>query len=192
MMDEFKKYLNSISDISENTWEALRIQFIELELEKGEYFVFEGDIAGDFAFLREGVIRAFYTNQEGIEYTKHFFRPPSIVGSYSSLITNEPSIYSQQALTHCKLLKANYKSILGLYDEFTDLERLARKFAEKYFVENEKKEIEIVLLNADKRYLNFQREYAGLDQLIPQYYIASFLGITPIQLSRIRRKFRQM
>ncbi|MOA17990.1 hypothetical protein D3C78_1382750 [compost metagenome] len=60
--------------------------------------------------------------------------------------------------------------------------------AENYFVDKEEKEIEIVLLDADKRYELFQQKFPDLEQLIPQYHIASYLGITPTQLSRIRRK----
>lgn len=69
-----------------------------------------------------------------------------------------------------------------------DIERLARKLAELFFVQKEQREIDIVLLDADKRYLLFQKEFPGLENMIPQYHIASYLGITPTQLSRIRKK----
>ncbi|MGE4347904.1 MAG: Crp/Fnr family transcriptional regulator, partial [Flavobacteriaceae bacterium] len=63
-----------------------------------------------------------------------------------------------------------------------------RKLAEQFFVHKEQREVNIVMLDADKRYLIFQQEFPFLEQLIPQYHIASYLGITPTQLSRIRRK----
>jgi CRP-like cAMP-binding protein len=75
-----------------------------------------------------------------------------------------------------------------LYDKFPDLERVGRRLAEFYFVDKEQREIEIVLLDAEKRYQIFLQQYPGLSQLIPQYHIASYLGVTPTQLSRIRRK----
>ena len=69
------------------------------------------------------------------------------------------------------------------------MEKVARRLAELYFVNKEQREIEIVLWNADERYIIFQRDYPQLEQIIPQYQIAFYLGITPTQLSRIRRKF---
>ncbi len=74
------------------------------------------------------------------------------------------------------------------YAQFHDLERLARKIAEYYFLEKERKELEMALQDATQRYFNFREQFPTLEQLIPQYHIASYLGISATQLSRIRRK----
>ncbi|MDJ1481915.1 Crp/Fnr family transcriptional regulator [Cytophagaceae bacterium YF14B1] len=187
-MESLKAYLNAISPLQEHTWQAIQPHFSYSALPKGAYYIQEGQIAKEFALLQKGVVRAFHRNRDGSEYNKRFFTCPSMIGSYASLITGTPSLFTQQALTDCQILKADYATISSLYLIYPDLERLARKFAENYFVENEKKEVEIVVLNADERYLQFQKDYPGLEQQISQYHIASFLGITPTQLSRIRRK----
>jgi CRP-like cAMP-binding protein len=184
-------YLNAISPIKENAWQSLRSLFSVKSLLKGEYFITEGETAKQIGFLTSGMIRAFYRNSEGIEYNKHFFIPNTIIGGYSSLITSAPNKINQQALADCTMLVANYAQITRLYDSFPDCERLGRRLAELYFVAKEQREINIVLLDADKRYLIFKQEYPQLEQLIPQYHIASYLGITPTQLSRIRRKFNE-
>jgi hypothetical protein len=75
-----------------------------------------------------------------------------------------------------------------LYDKYPKIERLARILAEYFFVRKEKREIELVTLEAKERYAIFQKEHPKLEQRIPQYHIASYLGITPTQLSRIRSK----
>ncbi len=165
--------------------------FSERVLLKGDYFINEGEIAKQIGFLKSGIVRAFYVNKEGVEYNKHFFMPHTIIGGYSSLVTATANKIVQQALIDCELLVANYADIIALYDAYPDFERVGRRLAEFYFVEKEKREIEIVLMDADERYLIFQREYPQLEQLIPQYHIASYLGITPTQLSRIRRKFSE-
>ena len=126
---------------------------------------------------------------EGTEYNKHFFVSNNFTGGYSSLVTQKTNQINQQALTDCKLYVAPYSQIIALFDAHQDLERFARKLAELYFVHKEKREVDIVLMDASKRYLQFQQEYPALEQIIPQYHIASYLGITPTQLSRIRRKF---
>ena len=91
-------------------------------------------------------------------------------------------------MTNCKLREANSSKLIALYDKHQDLERMARILSERYFVQKEQREVEIVLLNASERYLIFKKEFSDLEQIIPQYHIASYLGITPTQLSRVRQK----
>lgn len=187
-MKDLYNFLYTISPIQENTWNEVKKLFTEYSLKKGEYFLQEGEVAKNFGFLKQGVVRAFYRNNEGVEYNKHFFTKNNMIGGYSSLVTQLPNSINQQALTDCDLLIGNYKKLIDLLDKHQDLERLLRKIAEHYFVDKEKREVEIVLLEAKKRYAIFQREHPQLEQLIPQYHIASYLGITPTQLSRIRAK----
>lgn len=190
-MTQLHKYLNSISPIKEETWNKVKELFTETALKKGEYFIEEGKVARQIGFLTSGVIRAFYRSHEGTEYNKTFFIGPCLTGGYSSLITGNVNLINQQALTDCKLWVADYTLFRNLYDAHPDLERVARKMAEYFFVSKEKREIEIVLLDAGKRYLIFKEEYPELEQLIPQYHIASYLGITPTQLSRIRGEYQK-
>ncbi len=187
-MIELYNYINFISNIKRETWEKFSELFEETSLKKGEYFIKEGELASQIGFLKEGVIRAFYRDNRGAEYNKHFFTNNNFAAGYSSLITGAPNLINQQALTDCKLFTARYKDIELLYETYQDLERFGRKLAEQFFVHKEQREVNIVMLDADKRYLIFQQEFPFLEQLIPQYHIASYLGITPTQLSRIRRK----
>ncbi len=187
-MTELYKYINGISPIQDQTWNKVKAIFTETTLSKGDYFITEGETAKKIGFLTSGIIRAFYRNNEGVEYNKHFFVPNNFAGGYSSLVSGSLNKINQQALSDCKLFVANYAQITKLYDDYPDFERVGRRLAEQYFVDKEQREVEIVLLDADERYLIFRNNYPQLEQLIPQYHIASYLGITPTQLSRIRRK----
>ncbi len=187
-MEKFKAYLHNISHLEEATFEELQKCFKLIELKKNDFFVREGEYAQQIGFLKEGIMRAFFLNQEGKEYSKQFFVAPSIVGAYSSLLSKQPNRIAQQALTDCQVLVADFVKIETLYDQYHDLERLGRKIAEYYFLEKEQKEIEMALLDADKRYLLTRERFPMIESIIPQYYIASYLGISPTQLSRIRRK----
>ena len=111
-----------------------------------------------------------------------------MIGAYSSLLTKQKNKIAQKALTQCKVWKASYNEVEQLYSKHHDFERLGRKIAEFYFLEKEKKEIEMALLDAEKRYLILREEFPGLELKIPQYHIASYLGISPTQLSRVRNK----
>ncbi|CAL2060532.1 Crp/Fnr family transcriptional regulator [Tenacibaculum sp. 190524A05c] len=187
-MKELFTYINNISPISEDTFQELAQLFKPIQLKKNEFFVRDGEYAQHIGFLKKGIVRAFFLNQEGKEYTKQFFMDSSIIGAYTSLLTKKPNKIAQQALTDCEILIANFNEIEERYSKFYDLERLGRKIAEYYFLEKEQKELEMALLDADKRYLILREKFPTIETIIPQYHIASYLGISPTQLSRIRRK----
>ncbi|GAB2565283.1 Crp/Fnr family transcriptional regulator [Spirosoma areae] len=187
MDHSFYLFLNAISPVSLATWEAIAPLFVKRTLTKHAYFAEAGTVAETFAFMPEGLVRVFYRTADGQEYNKHFFTAPVTIGAYSSLVTGQPNQIYQQALTDCTIWVANYAQFCACYDRFPDLERVARVLAEQYFAMKEQREVEMVLLNASQRYELFQQRHRPIEQLIPQYHIASYLGVTPTQLSRIRR-----
>ena len=189
-MENLKQYFNYISPLSKETWQAIQPLFKSRKLKANEFFAKEYEYSKEIAFLEGGCVRAFFTNEEGKEYNKQFFVAPSIIGAYSSLLTGQANLIPQQALTDCTIWSANYNEIQRQYPHFHDLERLARKIAEFYFLEKEAKELEMALQDATERYLKFREQFPTLEQLIPQYHIASYLSISPTQLSRIRKKLR--
>ena len=144
--------------------------------------------AREIAFLESGLVRAYYLNGEGKEYNKTFFSAPGIIGSYASLISKQKNKVAQQALTDCKIWRTSFHHIEAHSKDNIELERLRRIIAEKYFLSNEQKELEMAMLDADKRYLILRETYPGIEQEVPQYHIAAYLGISPTQLSRIRKK----
>lgn len=186
-MQSFKTFINNITVVSSRSWEKVQQLFYEKALKKNEYFARAGEYAKEIAFLEEGIIRAYFSNDAGVEYNKHFFIGPCFTGAYASLITGKPNQIDQQALTDCRIWVADYSAFKKLFDQHPDIERAARMLAELFFVQKEQREIDIVLLTADKRYQIFRDTFPGLEEQIPQYHIASYLGITPTQLSRIRR-----
>ncbi len=187
-MTLLKQYFNSISLLSEETWKEVSILFKKKTLSINEYFVEERRYAKEIAFLEKGIVRAFFTNSEAKEYNKQFFVGPSLIGAYTSLLTKEKNLIPQQALTECVIWVAEYSKLEKFFTKYHDFERLGRKVAEFYFLEKEKKELEMALMDATERYLLFKEQFPTLEQLIPQYHIASYLSISPTQLSRLRNK----
>jgi len=188
VMIDLETFFNTLTPVSSENWKKFFGLFTSKILKKGDCFISDGQLAKEIGFLESGIIRAYYRNSAGIEYNKHFFINPCFIGGYASLITGKRNQIIQEALTDCTILVANYSHIQALYHTCPDIERGARMLAEQFFVQKEQREIEIVLLDADKRYQIFQKEFPLLEQQIPQYQIASYLGITPTQLSRIRKK----
>lgn len=187
-MDRLKAYLNSVYRINDETWEAIKGLFSSKKLPKGEHFIKIGAYAKKIAFLQEGYLRGYYRHANGTEYNKHFFKAPSFIGGYTSLVTQDPTQIAQQALTDCIILEANYEKIIELSSQYTDLVWLSKGLAEQFLVQKEHREIQLVLLEAGERYTIFKKEFPELEQLIPQYQIAAYLGVSATQLSRIRKK----
>ncbi len=181
-----KETLKNITSFDAETLERFVRLFSEISFSKGEIFAKKGEYSKKIAFVKSGVLRAYYSNQKGEQYNKTFFTENSFLGAYSSLVTGEKNLIDIDCLTPCTLMVAEYKKITALYEEFPQVERLARILAEQFFVSKEKREIELVTLEAKERYAIFQEEHPNLEQLIPQYHIASYLGVSPTQLSRIR------
>ncbi|WP_341227302.1 Crp/Fnr family transcriptional regulator [uncultured Arcticibacterium sp.] len=188
VLEPLFQFVNNISPISRETKKMLESIFKQKHLKKGEVFIDAGVYAREMGFLKSGILRAFYRTDDGKEYNKHFFIEPCFIGGYASFISGQPNQIIQEALTDCEVWVADYAKLTSLYDSHPDLERMSRKLAEHFFVQKEKREVEIVLLDADKRYAIFQKQFPDLEQQIPQYHIASYLGITPTQLSRIRKQ----
>jgi CRP-like cAMP-binding protein len=99
-----------------------------------------------------------------------------------------PARFSIQALEESHLLVCNLQPVVELFDQHRCWERLGRKLAEQLYIKKETREAEFLLDDAETRYNNFQRAYPGLEHRLAQYHVASYLGITPVALSRIRRR----
>lgn len=190
-MKQLLDYIMEIAPVQPSVLAELLVGAQSRVLAKGAYFIREGERAHEIGFLSKGIMRAFFIDPEGKAYTKQFFVGPSIIGAYTALIQGGPAKIGQQALTECEVLAIRYERVEALYAQYHELERLGRKIAERYFMEKEEKELEMALLDAEQRYLLMRDRFPGLEAQVPQYHVASYLGISPTQLSRIRRKLKQ-
>ena len=183
------KTLQRFSPLSKAAQEDLLALFSYKEVNKGAFFVQEGNYTSELGFVIDGVLRAYYVDQKGTEYNKTFFTKNAFAISLASVLQRIPSYLNFDALVDTALWVADYYQLTQLFAKHRDIETVVRKVIEyKWVVEKELRELRLVLNNAEERYRFFQEEYPGLENLIPQYHIASHLGITPIQLSRIRAK----
>lgn len=159
-------------------------------LEQGDFFVCAGDMPKTIGFVISGILRLYYVDRDGNEYTKSFCAENSFVAAYSALLLQQPSRLFIQALEDTKLLIADYSAYRVLSENHVCWQALNCKIAEILFIKKEKRESALLLDNAKIRYLSFQEEYPGLETRIRQHHIASYLGITPVTLSRIRAQLK--
>jgi len=178
-------HLNSISPLSEDSWADLELLFEPLELNRNDYFIREGSKANYCYILMEGVVRVFYNN-EGNEYNKTFFITGTFPTPLTALLSQSPSALSFQALLPTSLIRFSFKKFRELFSKHRCLEKFFLAVMEQEWIKKERHDIQMVTNDATTNYLIFRKDYPGLENQIPQYHIASYLGITPIQLSRIR------
>tara|TARA_R110002167_G_scaffold25714_15_gene89025 strand:+ start:415 stop:1002 length:588 start_codon:yes stop_codon:yes gene_type:complete len=179
------RYLNKISPISEEAW-ADFFQIIEpVVLHKNEYLIREGSRAFRCFLLTDGVIRTFY-NKNGNECNTSFFVPGMFPVPHTALLTNGPSRFTFQAVLSSRLIQFPYNDFLKLCERHQSLEVLKQRIFEQRLVEKEQHESAMDSNNATENYLIFQKTYPGLENLIPKFHIASYLGITPVLLKRIQ------
>lgn len=179
------EFLQRIYPITPEAWNDLAPCFEPLQLKRHEYLIREGEIARYCYLLQEGVVRVFY-NKEGNEYNKTFFVPGTFPTPLTALLSNAPCAISFQALVDCRLVRFSYQAFTDLFVQHRCLESLFRKILEQIWIKKERHDIRMVTNDATTNYHIFQQEFPELENQIPQYHIASYLGITPIQLSRIR------
>jgi len=159
-----------------------------MEIKKGHHFVSAGDIPRNFAFVMRGLFRYFYMDEKGNEFTKGFFQENSVISSYSALIENRESFFTIEALENSLVLIVDYLEWKDLLKNDPTWHQFLIRMLEKGYCTKEAREREFLLFDAEARYKSFLKRYPGLDSRIKQHLIASYIGITPVALSRIRKK----
>lgn len=159
-------------------------------LNRGEFFVRAGDVPQTIGFVISGILRLYYADADGNELTKSFCAENSFLAAYSALLMRQPSRLFIQALEDAKLLIADYSAYRSLSESQMSLQQLNCKIAEFFFIKKERRESALLLDDAKTRYLSFLEEYPGLEARLKQHHIASYLGMTPVTLSRIRAQLK--
>ncbi|WP_114097082.1 Crp/Fnr family transcriptional regulator [Thalassospira profundimaris] len=158
---------------------------------KGTRIIQQGDICRDVIFLRKGLAQMSYVTFEGKEWIKSFFAENSVMGSRRCQIMNAPSHFAITCLEDCDITAFPYDGIRKAAAASPELMAQFFDFNEQVSLRKEKREYEFLCLSAQDRYLGFLEDYAAIVPRLTQAQIASFIGITPIALSRIRKRLTQ-
>lgn len=191
MVDQLIRLLQKITPIPAREREKAAAIFRPLEVPKGGFFMRAGEVPNNLGFVISGLLRLFYIDREGNDFTKSFCAESGFVAAYSALLLKEPSRLFIEALEDSTILVAEYEAFQRLTAGHPCWQAVNRYMAETLFIKKERRESELLLDDATTRYLNFQKEFPGLEPRIKKYHIASYLGITPVTLSRIRTQLKQ-
>lgn len=190
-MNGLIKYLKDNVSITEVIREKLNNIPVEKEIAKGENILSENSLKKQHIFVLDGCLRSFYRMENGKEVTLQFAIKNWWIGDYITLYSTKKSILSIEAITKSKILLIDKAAIEQLYVEHPEFETFQRKNFERRIATLQKRILNLLSLNAVEKYDKFINEYAEFAQIIPNYQIASYLGITAESLSRVRGKKNQ-
>ena len=186
-MIKIEAFIRRIIQPNAEEWEAFT-QIIKIKkLKKKDLLLEEGQVCNFIAFINSGILRE-YSFQNDKETTVDFVSENQFTSDYQSFIMEVPSMQYLEALTDVELLILKKSDINALYDQYKIWERFGRLIIEHVFCSAEAKRKKIISTSHEEQYRNFTATYPKIVQQVPQYYIASYLDLTPEHLSRLRRK----
>lgn len=186
-MEEVRKSLESIVKLNDSDWNIFSSKLKMREFKKDTSLLKSGERERYLSFIIEGSARTYIPKMEN-DITVGFTFEKEFVCAYTSFLTREPSIYQIDALSNMVLWSLTYKDLQDIYKQTQNGNIIGRITAENLFLIKSKREESLLTQSAEERYLNLFKERPNLIKEIPLKYIASYIGITPQALSRIRRK----
>lgn len=186
-MEAIKTYFNHVSPLTEEEWRAIEVCFEKSSFNKGELILQEGERCEFIGFLRDGVTR-FYHLKDGDEKVTAFWFAGDFLSNYRSFVSGLPSTHIIEAITPGFFWKLPKKHLERLYDEYPAIDRLGRKMAEQLYLMVSTRLDQFLQQTPEGRYSELQAKNSRLLHEIPQYMIASYLGVSAETLSRIRKR----
>lgn len=186
-MQTVENYLKKFPHYSPQALEEI-LPFLQIkEIKAKNYFLEQGKFAKHIAFIEKGLLRLYYL-RDGKEITTQFLDEENIACSYRSMITNQISEISIQAIETTKLIVLPFHSLQKLYEKNLFWQQVGRLAAESEFIVTEKHNRFLNDLNATERYLEILTNNSKLLQRVPLNYLATYIQVEPETLSRIRKK----
>ena len=186
-MKKIKEFLNSIVQIDEEEWTIIAQKLELCTYPKKTVILNLGQVENYLYFIEEGLIR-YYIPKDENDLTFGFSFENELASGYDSFVNRQPCVYEIQTLTETKIWRLNTSSLSEIYQATKVGNKLGRLITEMLFVKEIKRELSLLNETAEDRYLNLFTERPQLIKEIPLKYIASYIGVTPQALSRIRAR----
>ena len=186
-IQQVRKQFEQFVTIPDKDWEASTSKLVRREFPKKTIILKEGQVENYISFIEEGIIR-FFIPKDGNELTFSFIFSDEMLCAYDSFLTRTPSTYCAETITHTILWSFTYADLQKLYKEVPLTNIIGRIASEEIYLKKAKREISLLNDSAEERYLKLFSDKRNLLHFIPLQFIASFIGITPQALSRIRKR----
>ncbi len=188
MYTSLRVQIEKFVHLTDSDWELLLPHLKLRKLRKHELFCQAGTVANEVGIVTKGMMRHYYL-KDGEEKTTYFYFENHLVASYISCITRQPSQLEIQALSDCELIVFPYEILEELYEKSMAWQKFGRVLAEYLAIGLEERMVGLLILSPEERYLELIRgNKTKIIERIPQHYVANYLGLTPVSLSRIRNR----
>jgi len=191
MKEQLIDGIKSFIRLESHETDLLKELFKERFIKKGDFFLGEGQVCKYAGFIVKGLMR-YYINHDGEDRTYDFAHENNFVCNYESFIPQTPSTKIIQALEDCEILQISYEDLQILYKSIEEGERLGRLVIEQVFIQTLQALTSFYTDAPEYRYEKFIQKHPDLQQRISQYHIASYVGVKPQSLSRIRKRISSL
>ena len=179
------KQMIQISDQELNSFRNLTSQ---KTFKRQEIISLPGRIPNEIYFIYKGLIRVLITDNDGNEHTIHFALENQFIADYSKFIQQKPAVYTLQSLENTQVIVIPRKAIEWGYEHLNEGQKLGRLIAESYFIYQDSRIENIYSKSPKQRFDCIEEVFPNIQNRVPQHMIASYLGITPVHLSRLKRE----
>ena len=185
--EQLIRYIQDKIKISPEQEELVKSRFHLQKMKRKEYFLQEGQECFSQGFIVEGTFRVFFTDQKGSEHVLYFGFKDWWVGDIASFHSHEPSKMNIQAMEDSYILSFTQTDLEFLFENIPAFERMFRIMTQRTLAVLQKRFLLTISANAEERYKELIQRHPGIEQLVPQHQIASYLGILPESLSRMKK-----
>jgi CRP-like cAMP-binding protein len=186
-LEAVRNIINKIQPVSDKEWDYFKGKFSEKYVSKKTIIQPKGKVENSLYFIKKGILRAWIEKYD-MELTFDFAFENSFYSAYSSFLTQTPCEYNVESITDMIIWEITYSDLQDIYRETIIGQIIGRMAAEDLFITKCKKEFSLLFKSAEQRYKDLFIEEPRLIKEIPLKYIASYIGITPQALSRIRKR----
>ena len=188
MYELFFKSLTDKVPFTDAELELIKTYLTPKKLRKKQYLLQEGDVARYTAFVEKGVLRSYTIGNKGGEHIIQFALEGWTIGDLGSFLNGTPSTYTIDALEDAELVLLSKTAHDALTEQIPRYETYMRQQLTGAYIAMQRRLTSLISLSLEERYTNFTEIYPDIVQRVPQHMIASYIGLTPETLSRVRRK----
>ncbi|MBI9071371.1 MAG: Crp/Fnr family transcriptional regulator [Melioribacteraceae bacterium] len=183
-----EQHLKKFSDLNESDLSVLKKYFRTHKLKKKELLLRESSVCKDLFFVEKGCLRMYFLNKKSVEQIVQFALEGWWITDYSSFMNNTPSEYYIQAIEASEIVSVDKHKFNEMLREFPRLEKYFRIMTQKTLAASQLKTKLLYEMSKEEFYVHFNSSFPEFMQRVPQYMIASYLGLTPEYLSELRKK----
>jgi len=185
--EKLKKYLEQLCPIPDADWGLFCSKLQRRSFDRKQRILRVGEVEQYVSFIERGILR-YYIEEDDKDITFELAFENSLAAGYDSFLTRAPVVYSGEALVATELWSITYADLQAVYAESRAGERLGRLAAEQLYIRKNKRQMGLLKDTAEQRYRQLLQEGSHFIQQVPLKYLASYIGITPQALSRIRAR----